>query len=46
MLDIFDDTVDVWWREEVRGWGWLPKRVFILNMNRIRDRMQNAIQTS
>lgn len=46
MLDIFDDTVDVWWSEEVNGWYWLPKRVFLLNMNRIKDRMQYATKTS
>lgn len=46
MLDIFDDNVDIWWKEEINYWYWLPKRTFLLNMNRIKYRFQDANQTS
>ena len=36
MLDIFDDTIDVVWAEEVKSWSWIGLRDFKLNMNRLK----------
>ncbi len=43
MLDIFDDNVDVYWNDEVKNWGWVSERTFILNMNRIKLYLTFAI---
>lgn len=46
MLDIFDDTIDVVWAEEVKSWSWIGLRDFKLNMNRLKYALQYATQTS
>ena len=46
MLDIFDDTIDVEWTEEVKSWSWIGNRNFKLNMNRLKYALQHATQTS
>lgn len=46
MLDIFDDTIDVVWAEEVKSWFWIRHYDFKLNMNRLKYALQHATQTS